>query len=296
MQTERVLTAADGTVASPSIASDLVAMAKPTISAMSALTAGIGFALAGGAASVALPLILGTVLMAASANAFNMVLEIDLDANMRRTRTRPLPAGRLSPAAGTVFATTIGVGGLIVLSLVNMSAAAMGGAALILYVAGYTPMKRLSPWSLHVGAVAGALPVLIGWFGAGGGLTIGALVLFAILYVWQMPHFLTIGVFRVRDYADAGFRTVAVVHGPERAARDAVAYTVVLAVLGPIPALVGLAGGAYLATMLLLGVWLVLIAVRYDRAKVQAWARKLFLATLGFPVFWAAALALDLVI
>ena len=193
----------------PSVLGDFLELTKPGITTMVLITTCLGFYLgSGGSYSVRLLLatLLGTGLVAAGGAALNHLLERETDALMRRTANRPLPAGRMQPMSALVFGLALALAGLAELWLeVNELTALLGGAALVGYLAIYTPMKRVTSLATLVGAVPGAVPPMMGWTGASGQLETGAWVLFGILFLWQLPHFLAIGWLCREDYAQAGF-------------------------------------------------------------------------------------------
>ena len=163
--------------------------------------------------------LIGTALIVSASNAFNMFLERDQDRLMERTRARPLPERRLSPEAALVFGTALACAALPLLFLAgNALTGILAGVAFFSYVAVYTPMKQQSPAALFVGAIPGAIPPLMGWTAATGRLDAPGLVLFAILFLWQIPHFLAIAIFRADDYERAGFRVLPL-QASERATR-----------------------------------------------------------------------------
>lgn len=189
----------------PSFARDIVALCKPRITLMVTAT---GVA---GALAAKQPLrpsawfaVVGTVLIVAGANAMNMWIERESDAQMERTRDRPLAAGRISPNVGLLFALTVSAIALPLLWLTNSLVAILGAVAWVFYVALYTPMKRFTMWALPVGAVAGAMPPAMGWAAATGALDIRGWYLFALLFFWQLPHFVAIAMVRGAEYSNAG--------------------------------------------------------------------------------------------
>ena len=171
----------------------------------------------------------GTALIVGSANALNMWWERDIDARMTRTRNRPLPAGRLSADVALGFGLALAVVSVPMLFMVNVATGLLGLAALLSYVAVYTPLKRHTHLALLVGAVPGAIPPLLGWATVTGTVGLGGLLLFGVLFLWQIPHFAAITIFRAEDYARAGLQVVSVQHG-ERAARQTIALYAVLLV------------------------------------------------------------------
>jgi heme o synthase len=263
---------------------DWLELAKPRITAMVVFTALVGYVTAspGPAWSLLLAAALaGTGLVAAGASVLNQVMERDTDALMLRTRTRPLPAGRIGPGEARAFGVLLTVSGLATLLwLSGPLAAAVACATWASYLFAYTPLKRRTPLATLVGAVPGALPPVIGWAAARGSLDAGAFILFAILFLWQVPHFLAIGWLYRDDYARAGFPMLPVLDREGTfTGRQAVVHSLALLLVSLAPAATGLAGPAYLAGAFLLGVGLTLFALRLARARDLVSARGLFLAS-----------------
>jgi protoheme IX farnesyltransferase len=278
-------------------ARDVVSLAKPRLSTLVLCTTAGGMWLAParpGPVRAAVTLA-GTALVVGAANALNNYLERDVDARMRRTRDRPLPAGRLEPAV----ALALGLGlPAVAIPALALAAGPLTGllalVALVSYAAIYTPLKRRSTLALFVGAVPGAIPPLMGWTAATGRIELGGLALFAILFLWQLPHFLAISIYLAEDYARGGLRVFALVHG-ERAARVAAAATSILLVpasLALVP--LGLAGPGYGVAAAALGVGLsawALSGLSLPEGSTR-WARNFFLATLGYLTLLFIALFL----
>lgn len=237
----------------------LVELSKPRITQLVVLTAAAGFYLGSRGPfhlGVFLATLAGTALVAAGTNAMNMIREKDIDARMRRTRSRPLPAGRVSPRAATAFAVGAATLGLAVLVVwVNLLTAGLAALTLASYVWAYTSLKRRSTLNTLVGAVPGALPVLGGWTGAGGSLDPAAWALFWTLFLWQLPHFLALAWMYREDYRTAQLQMLSVedVDG-RRTARMALLYAVALVPVSLLPSLLGITHVAYFAAALLLGV------------------------------------------
>jgi heme o synthase len=237
----------------------------------------------------------GTALVVASANALNMYIERDTDALMRRTASRPLPTGRLSPEAALWFALACGLVGLTVLVLwVNWVSAGLALVALASYVLAYTPLKRSTGYALHVGAVPGAIPPLIGWASMTGSLAPRALPLFLILLVWQLPHFLAIATFRREEYARAGLVVQPNASGLVATRRSILMYSVLLLAVSWSPLALGMAGVWYglVATALGLG-FLGFAAFGQGQKTIERWAKLLFLASLPYLVLVYAALVIS---
>ena len=282
--------------ARPSRASLWLALAKPRLNALAVATVGIGYYLGAGALDlgVLLSVLAGSGLVAAGGAAFNQVAERDLDALMNRTRSRPLPLGGISPAAGQLFATVLSIAGLIVLALgANLLAAAVALATLVSYAWVYTPLKRRTPWAVLVGAVPGALPPVIGWAAATGALTVEAWLLFGIVFAWQLPHFHSLAWLHRDDYARAGFKVLAVVDpNGRRTALECTFWAVALAGLSLLAATVGLTSGVFAIIAAAFSATFALLAVRFALDRSPARARTLFLGSLvALPLIWIALVA-----
>jgi protoheme IX farnesyltransferase len=227
---------------------------------------------------------LGTALAAGGTSALNQLLERDVDALMRRTARRPLPAGRITPRQAAAFAWTVGALGVIeLLAFVNATTALLAAATLAVYVFAYTPLKRRTHLATLVGAVPGALPIVGGWTAAGAPLDARAAALFAILFLWQIPHFLALGWIYREDYARAGIRLLSSDDADGRATfRQAALNAVALIPISLAPAALAMAGRVYVVAALALSAALLALAVAAVRAPTPLRARRLFLATLAF--------------
>jgi protoheme IX farnesyltransferase len=268
-------------------AADYVALAKLRITLMVMLTALVGFVM-GSRGAVDFPALaaalVGTGLVAAGASTLNMLLERRTDALMRRTQNRPLPAGRLRPAEALACGALLTVSGLAFLAWRSGALAALVALATwASYLFLYTPLKTRTSLSTVVGALPGALPPVIGWAAARGTLDGGAFVLFAILFLWQIPHFLAIAWIYREDYARGGLPMLPVVD-PEGivTGRQAVANALALTLVSVAPAVGGMAGRIYLVGALALGVMFTAFAVRAAVKRTPAAARGLFLASLAY--------------
>lgn len=265
---------------------DWLALAKPRITFMVALCAAAGYVLAphdGGAGKLWWTVI-GVALSAASTGCLNQVLEAELDGRMARTRLRPIPAGRVSPATAHTLGLLWGAAGLGVLAWkVNASACALTAFTLASYLLVYTPMKKFSPLSTWVGAVPGAMPPVIGWAAAGGALDARAGALFAVQFLWQMPHFFALGWIYREDYARGGYRVLAVDDpGGVSTARQIVVTTALLLVASVAPYALGLGGALYLGGALAVGAMFMAMAVRAARSLSDASAKSVFLTSLVY--------------
>ena len=232
---------------------------------------------------------LGCALAAFGAGVLNQWWERDADRLMRRTAARPVASGRVAPATALAYGIVLSAAGVGVLYFgANAFASFLALATVLLYVLLYTPMKRVTPWALEVGALPGALPPVIGWVAAGGGLSGLGWALFAYLFIWQIPHFLAISWICRDDYRAGGFRMLAVSDATGRAvARKAFAWTLLLVVVTFLPLAVVETGWLFLAVAVLLSAHILSAALAYLRrpASVPA-ARRLFGATLvHLPVY-----------
>lgn len=228
--------------------------------------------------------LVGTSILASSAAAFNELLEREQDGKMRRTQTRPLPTGRFTPnlALGIGLAGTI-VGLFFLAFAVNRLCAAVGAATIFTYVLIYTPLKRLTALNTIVGAVPGALPILIGWTAARGEVSGEGWSLFAIVFFWQLPHFLAIAWIYRDDFAKAGFRMLPAIDPTgERTARYAVWHTICLLLVGICPFLLHLAGKIYLVGGLILGFGFLWCTLRFALDPSRLAARRLFHASIVY--------------
>ncbi len=257
---------------------------KLRLSTLVVLTAMVGFVLGSAGAIDWLRFVvgsLGVLLAAGSANALNQVLERHRDAKMRRTMGRPLPSGRVGVLHATVFAIAIGAAGVVLMAeYVNNLAAWLTLANILLYVLVYTPMKTRSTLNTLVGAVVGAIPPVIGWTAATGRVDAGAWVLAAILFVWQMPHFLALAWMYRDDYAKGGYRMLPSVDPTGRlTATASLMYCLALLPVGLTATLVGVTGWVYLVGSLALGGWMTYLGWKLLRQRDRAAARKLFLAS-----------------
>jgi protoheme IX farnesyltransferase len=266
---------------------DFVALTKPRVVLMVLVTTWVGYYLGGSAeggfARLA-SMLLGTALAAAGTLALNQFLERDVDARMLRTRGRPLPDGRLQPLEALVFGMLLTLSGIALLAVVvGLGSALVTGATAALYLFAYTPLKRVTPLAMVVGAIPGALPPVTGWVAARGELGVGAGVLFAILFLWQLPHTLAIARLYRDDYARGGIRVLPVVD-PDGASteRQIVAGCLGLYAAGLLPTLVGLTGPVYFFAAMLLGALFVACGVAQALAPSPVSARRLVLASVVY--------------
>jgi protoheme IX farnesyltransferase len=274
----------------------VIELAKPRITFMVLVTTATGVFLAPGphpAALVAAALV-GTCLVVAGANALNMYLERDVDALMRRTRNRPLPSGRLPASTALAFGLAMTALSVPLLSFgVNPLTGLLGAASLLLYVLAYTPLKRRSTAALLVGAVPGAMPPLMGWTAMTDRLDAGGVALFAILFVWQLPHFIAISLFRAEEYQAAGLKVVPIEAGVAAAKYRIAFYSLLMMTVSLQVVRAGIGGAFYTAAALALGGGLVTLGfVGLGRDAGPRWARWYFLYTLVYlPLLLLALVA-----
>jgi protoheme IX farnesyltransferase len=277
--------------------SALVELGKPRLAGLVMVTMMCGALVAPGPRPLGRLLIamLGTALVVAAANALNMYIERETDALMKRTASRPLPTGRLLPEVALWFALACSVIGLSVLVLwVNLVSAGLALLALVSYVFAYTPLKRSTGYALHVGAIPGAIPPLIGWASMTGSLAPRALPLFLILLIWQLPHFLAIATFRREEYARAGLVVQPNASGLPATRRSIIVYSALLIVVSLSPLALGMAGLWYAVVASLLGLaFFCFGAFGRGQKTVDRWAKQLFLASLPYLVLVYAALVIS---
>jgi len=277
--------------------SDFLALTKPRLNLLVLLTTLAAMYLAAPEGVPPLTLLhtlIGTALVAGGAAALNQVWERDTDGLMRRTRTRPVPDGRLQPAEGTGFGIVIATAGVVQLAAgVNVLSASVAAVTLASYVLLYTPLKRRTSLSTLVGAFPGALPPIIGWAAATGEIPAAAVTLFAIVFLWQMPHFLAIAWLYREDYARAGLPLLPVIEPDGRSTgRQAFAYAAALVPASVAPAFFGLAGPVYVGAALALGAALLGLSARFALDRSSASARRLFFASIIYlPILWAVLVA-----
>ena len=279
-------------------ASDYVELVKPRITFMVMLTALVGFVMGSrGTPSLSglVAVLVGTGLVAAGASTLNMFMERRTDALMHRTRNRPLPAGRLRPADAIAWGAVLTVTGVVFLALRSGPMAALVALATwSSYLFLYTPLKTRTSLATVVGALPGALPPVIGWAAARGTIDPPAFLLFAILFLWQIPHFLAIAWIYREDYARGGLPMLPVVDPAGIVTgRQAVANSLALTIVSVVPALLGMAGSLYLAGAIVLGLMLTAAAVRAAVSWSLAGARGLFVASLLYLSLLCTLLIVD---
>jgi protoheme IX farnesyltransferase len=279
--------------ATPSRAGDFVTLTKPRLNFLVLLTTAAAYSLGAGPDSTLAAFahtLAGTFLVAGGASALNQVWERDTDRLMRRTRMRPLADLRLQPSAGIIFGLLLIVAGGAELGyFLNLLAAGVALFTAASYVLFYTPLKTRTSLSTIVGALPGALPAVIGWAAATNTLSIEGWVLFGIVFMWQMPHFLAIAWMYRDEYARAGMPLLPVIQPDGRSTgRQAVIYTAALIPLSMMPTGVGLASPSYMVGAFTLGAVLMVLSLEFSARRTIPAARRLFFGSILYlPILWA---------
>lgn len=273
-------------------------LTRPRMMVMILVTVAVGASIAAHGApplAILFHAVLGTLLVAASSSMANQVLEADTDALMQRTAARPLPTGRLSKLeVVSVSLVTLALGLGELLWFTNAAATIVCFATWAIYVGAYTPLKRRTSLNTLVGAIPGALPPVIGWAAVEGTVPLGAWVLFAIIFMWQFPHFLAIAWLHRDDYARAGLKMLPSIEGGERITGwQMTNYCLALLPVSLAPAVLQLAGRAYFLGALYLGVGFLAVAVLFTLRESRANARRLLLASLVYLPALLGLLCLD---
>ena len=264
---------------------DYLQLSKPRIAVMAMITVTIGFALGSSLSSFnviqLISSLFGIALVATGSSALNQALEKHSDKLMPRTADRPLPSGRMKMAETIAFGAGTGLIGTAWLALmVNVTTAILGALTLFMYVAIYTPLKRKTSLCTAVGAIPGALPPVLGWTASGAPLNLQAFSLFAILFLWQFPHFLAIAWIYRHQYSGAGLKMLPEGRMLRTVGIMSVAYAIVLLPVSLLPSEVALAGTGYMLAAIVLGVGYAFFAIRFAIDQCDATARKLLLASL----------------
>lgn len=293
----RASSIADGSARTRAV--DFYELTKPRMNFLVVITTMVGYYMAGRDRHdwpLLLSAMVGTAMTAAGASVLNQYLERELDKNMPRTRNRPLPAGRLLPIEALAFGVVLGVAGVTVLTfMVNPLTAVLGAITLLTYLFVYTPMKRVSSLNTVVGAIPGAIPPMMGWTAATGVLSIEAIALFAILFIWQMPHFLAIAILYKNDYAAGGFIMLpnADDENLSMTVRQIVVYGLTMIPVSIMPTMVGLCGPIYFTIALMLGIAYLSYGVSIAASRSRLDARKLFFASIIYLPLLMAAMMYD---
>jgi heme o synthase len=231
-------------------------------------------------------LCLGGYCMVGASNAFNQIIEKDLDKLMDRTKNRPVASGRMSVTKAGIIATTLTLLGLLILYAINPKTAMFGAISIVLYTSAYTPLKTVTPLSVFVGAFPGAIPFMLGWVAATGKFGIEAGTLFLIQFLWQFPHFWSIGWFLYDDYAKAGFYMLPTGKKDNGTAQQTILYTVWLILASLVPVL-GYTGQLHISKIsallvFLLGIWMLYYTFKLHREKTAKVAKSLMLASVSY--------------
>lgn len=231
-------------------------------------------------------LAIGGYCMVGASNAFNQVIEKDLDALMDRTKNRPVPSGRMTPNVALFVASALTITGLVLLYSINPKSAMFGAVSIFLYTSVYTPLKSVTSLSVFVGAFPGAIPFMLGWVAATNQFGIEAGTLFLIQFFWQFPHFWAIGWFLYEDYEKAGFFMLPTGQRDNRTAMQIILYTLWLIVASILPSF-GYTGQLYISqpamiAVLLLGLWMLFYAVKLYRLRTPKAARVLMLVSVSY--------------
>lgn len=276
---------------------DIVSLTKPGLTMENVLmTAGaMGLAHQGLPWQVWAGVLISCTLLVGCANAMNQYLEREGDKFMARTRRRPIPSGRLPAPVAMSFGLLGGVIAVVGLTVYgNILTGILGAIGYILYVWAYTPMKRKSPWAMQVGAIPGAIPPLLGWTAATGHLAVEGIVLFLIVFFWQIPHFVAIAIYRHADYQRAGIQSWPNAKGVESAKIQALIYTFFLTPISLMLVPLGVTSYAYLVAAGGLGLWFFFTCVRgFEPESGQVWARHFFIVSIIYLPLLVTALIID---
>ncbi|HWY40442.1 MAG TPA: heme o synthase [Chthoniobacterales bacterium] len=282
----------------PGFVRDLIELVKARLTLLVLLTTAVGFYLGAEGPinwTALVQAVLGTAAAAAGAAALNQWWEHRLDALMQRTQSRPVPAGRMRPVEALAIGSALSIFGVTYLAIVcNALSAALAAITIIIYIFAYTPLKLVSTFNTALGAIPGALPPMIGWAAARGTLNAGAWMLFAILFLWQLPHFFAIAWMYRDDYARAGFQMISGEDRTgERSASQSVFFCMLLLIVAGLPAYLGIATVFYLLAELILGGIFVAVAMRFLKTRARSDARRLFLTSIIYLPLLLGALVLS---
>jgi heme o synthase len=284
-----------------SVLKDLISLSKPRITLSCVLMTLGGMALSPREMSfqLAFSTLIGVWLSCGCANALNMIWEKDGDALMERTKNRPLPSGRLNSVTALLLSLLLGaVSYLVLWHFVNPLTAFLSLVSQALYVLAYTPLKRVSTFSLVVGAIPGAMPPLLGWTAATNSLSAGGWVLFFVVFLWQIPHFIAISFRNAEDYSRAGIKILPVEHGQLLSRLEAIAYAILIIPVSLALVPLKIAGGIYFYSALALGVWFLVCCLRgifSSQVEVLAqWSKRVFFGSLLYLPLLTLALTIDL--
>ena len=282
--------ASDSALGGQGTAGDYFALLKPRVMSLVIFTAFVGIVAAPGTLHplLALVALLAIAVGAGASGALNMWYDADIDAKMRRTRSRPVPRGAILPGEALGFGAFLAVASVIALGLfVNLVAAALLAFTIFFYVVIYTMwLKRWTPQNIVIGGAAGALPPMIGWAAVTGSIDPGAISLFLIIFMWTPPHFWALALFREDDYAKAGVPMLPNVAGRDETRRQILLYTLVLLPLTFLPALLGVSGILYVSGAALLSAIFIYYAINVYRFREGAAADRACKKLFGFSILW----------
>jgi protoheme IX farnesyltransferase len=285
------LTATANTLSIKSITTDFLEITKARLAVSVVFSSLAGFVLgvenlSAESVIILLKLAIGGYGMVGASNAFNQVIEKDLDSLMDRTKNRPVPAGRMKPNTALVIAGLLTLMGIAILYSINPKTAMFGAISIFLYTSVYTPLKTMTPLSVFVGAFPGAIPFMLGWVAASGNFGIEAGTLFLIQFFWQFPHFWAIGWFLYEDYEKAGFFMLPSGKKDKSTALQIILYTVWLIIASLLPVL-GFTGNFFITPIsavlvFLLGLWMLFYAVKLYKTRTSKAARTLMLVSVSY--------------
>jgi protoheme IX farnesyltransferase len=285
------LTATANTLSIKSITTDFLEITKARLAVSVVFSSLTGFVLgvenlSAESVIILLKLAIGGYGMVGASNAFNQVIEKDLDSLMDRTKNRPVPAGRMKPNTALVIAGLLTLMGIAILYSINPKTAMFGAISIFLYTSVYTPLKTMTPLSVFVGAFPGAIPFMLGWVAASGNFGIEAGTLFLIQFFWQFPHFWAIGWFLYEDYEKAGFFMLPSGKKDKSTALQIILYTVWLIIASLLPVL-GFTGNFFITPIsavlvFLLGLWMLFYAVKLYKTRTSKAARTLMLVSVSY--------------
>jgi protoheme IX farnesyltransferase len=277
--------------------SDFVALLKPRVMSLVVFTGFAGIVVAPGEIHpvIAAIAILCIAIATGASGAINMWYERDLDARMERTRTRPLPAGRMQPETALEFGVILAAGSVFVMGLgVNFAAAALLALAIFFYVFVYTIwLKRRTPQNIVIGGAAGAFPPMIGWAAVTGDISLGGIALFALIFMWTPPHFWALSLYKCKDYANAGVPMLPVVAGIAETKRQILLYTALLIPVSLAPVWLGTASLAWGVLALVLGAVFLWLAIRVRSSEGDEAPRRMFLFSLLYLFLLFSGLIVD---
>jgi protoheme IX farnesyltransferase len=271
-------------------AGDYFALLKPRVMSLVIFTAFVGIVAAPGTLHplLALVALIAIAVGAGASGALNMWYDADIDAKMKRTKSRPVPRGAILPGEALGFGATLAVGSVIALGLmINFVAGALLAFTIFFYVVIYTMwLKRWTPQNIVIGGAAGALPPMIGWAAVTGTIDLGSISLFLIIFMWTPPHFWALALFTENDYAAAGVPMLPNVAGRDETRKQILLYTLVLLPLTFLPALLGVSGLLYVAGVALLSVMFLYYAITVYRVREGAVANRACKKLFGFSILW----------